>query len=207
MRPLVEDEAARRDVRLDPDRAGAPLMSVFGGKITAGRKLAGQAVDRVGHTPAIQHQAGRRKLACRAAAPSVRCPASAAYSNSTSGARRARRYPWLLAPLQARYTRACGTRIHALPACKSSLAGLVLGVPPGLHEAEIDDPMACEWARRSAGILWRRTRLGLHEAPGSAALPGEWIGARGGTGAVVSRGQRRQVRLSGTHGAVRRLRL
>ncbi|MGE5652398.1 MAG: glycerol-3-phosphate dehydrogenase, partial [Bacillota bacterium] len=50
VRPLVEDEAASasavtRDYRLELDRRGAPLLSVFGGKITTFRKLAEEAVD------------------------------------------------------------------------------------------------------------------------------------------------------------------
>jgi glycerol-3-phosphate dehydrogenase len=40
--------------------------------------------------------------------------------------------------------------------------------------------MTVEWARSGADILWRRTKLGLHVAPGGAALLDEWIAARQG---------------------------
>ncbi|MDP9107885.1 MAG: glycerol-3-phosphate dehydrogenase [Pseudomonadota bacterium] len=50
VRPLVEDEAAdaaavTRDYRFEFDQFGAPLLSIFGGKITTFRKLAEEAVD------------------------------------------------------------------------------------------------------------------------------------------------------------------
>ena len=50
VRPLVEDAAAdakavTRDYRFELDREGAPLLSIFGGKITTFRKLAEEAMD------------------------------------------------------------------------------------------------------------------------------------------------------------------
>jgi len=186
VRPLVEDDsasaaAATRDYRLEPDRAGAPLLSVFGGKITTSRKLAEQAVDWIGDT------LGKRAPAWTAHA----ClPGGDLYGPRPSArgvlefdawqARQALRYPWLAPPLLARYSRAYGTRIHTLLARRTTAADLGLEVVPGLFEAEIDYLMAHEWARASADILWRRTKLGLHVAPGSAALLDEWIAARQG---------------------------
>ncbi|MGJ9417653.1 glycerol-3-phosphate dehydrogenase [Massilia sp. CMS3.1] len=184
VRPLVEDEAASaaaatRDFRLEPDRAGAPLLSVFGGKITTSRKLAEQAVDWVGQT--LGHPApGWTAEAC--------LPGGDLYGPLPGKrgvlefdvwrARQGQRYPWLPPQLLARYTRAYGTRIHTLLARRGSLAELGLEVLPGLYEAEIEYLMRFEWARSSADILWRRTKLGLHVAPGGAALLDEWIGAR-----------------------------
>jgi glycerol-3-phosphate dehydrogenase len=186
VRPLVEDEAASaaaatRDYRLEPDQAGAPLLSVLGGKITTSRKLAEQAVDWIGAA------LGRAAPAWTADA----ClPGGDLFGPRPSKrgvlefdgwrARQASRYPWLPAPLLARYGRAYGTRIHTLLARKTSLAELGAQVLPGLYEAEIDYLMQHEWARGSADILWRRTKLGLHVAPGSAALLDDWIGARQG---------------------------
>jgi glycerol-3-phosphate dehydrogenase len=186
VRPLVEDDAASaaaatRDFRLESDRAGAPLLSVFGGKITTSRKLAEQAVDWIGHT--LGHPAhGWTAQAC--------LPGGDLYGPLPGKrgvlefdawrARQAQRYPWLPAALLARYARAYGTRIHTLLARRSSLAELGPEVLPGLYEAEIDYLMTVEWARSGADILWRRTKLGLHVAPGGAALLDEWIAARQG---------------------------
>ncbi|WP_229445212.1 glycerol-3-phosphate dehydrogenase [Massilia sp. Leaf139] len=190
VRPLVEDEAASaaqatRDFRLEPDMAGAPLLSVFGGKITTSRKLAEQAVDWIG--AALGHAAPAWTAgAC--------LPGGDLYGPEPGKrgvlefdgwrARQAGRYPWLPPALLARYARAYGTRIHTLLARRNGMADLGLEVLPGLYEAEIDYLTTHEWARSSTDILWRRTKLGLHVAPGSAALLDEWFGARQGVPAL-----------------------
>ncbi|WP_293778651.1 glycerol-3-phosphate dehydrogenase [uncultured Oxalicibacterium sp.] len=61
VRPLVNDDdhqhatasAATRDYQLDLDTAGAPILTVFGGKLTTYRKLAEEAVDRL--APLLQN--------------------------------------------------------------------------------------------------------------------------------------------------------
>ena len=190
VRPLVEDEAASaaaatRDYRLEPDRAGAPLLSVFGGKITTSRKLAEQAVDWIGQAlgrpaPAWTANACLPGGDLYGPGPSKR----AVLEFDGWRARQGARYPWLPAPLLARYARAYGTRMHTLLAGRNALADMGAEIVPGLYEAEIDYLMTNEWAKSSADILWRRTKLGLHVAPGSAALLDEWIGARQGAMAL-----------------------
>ncbi|MGX4641265.1 glycerol-3-phosphate dehydrogenase [Massilia sp. SYSU DXS3249] len=191
VRPLVEDAAAHasaatRDYRLELDGAAgdrAPLLSVFGGKITTSRKLAEDAVDRI--AAALGHAA----------------PAWTAHACLPGGdlfgtgpdkrgvlefgawhARQAACYPWLPPRLLERWARAYGTRIDTLLARRRSLDELGPEVLPGLHQAEIDYLVRHEWARSADDILWRRTKLGLHLAPGSAAVLdawlGEWMGAR-----------------------------
>jgi glycerol-3-phosphate dehydrogenase len=186
VRPLVEDEAASaaaatRDFRLEPDMAGAPLLSVFGGKITTSRKLAEQAVDWIaqvlGHaSPAWTADACLPGGDLYGPRPDKR----GVLEFDGWSARLGTRYPWLPPSLVARYARAYGTRIGILLARRSSLEDMGQEVLPGLYEAEIDYLMTHEWARSSADILWRRTKLGLHVAPGSAALLDDWIAARQG---------------------------
>lgn len=190
VRPVVEDEAASaatasRDYRLETDRAGAPLLSVFGGKITTSRKLAEQAVDWIGQVlghpaPAWTANACLPGGDLYGPGPSKR----AVLDFDAWRARQAARYPWLPPPLLARYARAYGTRMHTLLARRSGLADMGTEVVPGLYAAEIDYLMTHEWAKHSADILWRRTKLGLHVAPASAALLDEWIGARQGAMAL-----------------------
>jgi glycerol-3-phosphate dehydrogenase len=190
VRPLVEDaagsaSAATRDFRLEPDLAGAPLLSVFGGKITTSRKLAEQAVDWIGGAlgravPGWTEQACLPGGDLYGSRPTKRGVLEfAAWSTRQAG-----RYPWLPAPLFERYARAYGTRIHTLLARRDSLADMGPEVVPGLYAAEIEYLMSHEWARSSVDILWRRSKLGLHVAPGSAALVDEWIAARQGALAV-----------------------
>jgi len=191
VRPLVEDAAASaakatRDFRLEPDLAGAPLLSVFGGKITTSRKLAEQAVDWV-----VQALGRAGDGDCAPWTERACLPGGDLYGPhpdkrgvleySAWGRRQAGRYHWLPAALLERYLRAYGTRIHVLLARRGSMADMGQEVVPGLYAAEIDYLVQHEWARGSADILWRRTKLGLHLAPGSAALLDEWLAARQGT--------------------------
>ncbi|KVD21617.1 glycerol-3-phosphate dehydrogenase [Burkholderia ubonensis] len=167
VRPLLEDEnaanasAVTRDYRLEmDDGAGAPLLSVFGGKITTFRKLAEEAGD----------------LLCRAlgrdAAPWTACAplpggdiANAKFD--AFAAQFAARHPWLPAELARRYARAYGTRAERVVGNAKSLADLGAAIAPGIHEAELRYLRDVEWATRAQDVLWRRSKLGLHVAPGT----------------------------------------
>lgn len=184
VRPLVEDAAAHasaatRDYRIELDQSGGPLLSVFGGKITTSRKLAETAVDQ------LCAALGRAAPAWTANA----CLPGGDLFGATPGkrgvlefgawsARQAARYPWLPPRLLERYARAYGTRIDRLLARRTTLADLGLEVVPGLYEAEIDYLMRHEWAASAADVLWRRTKLGLHLAPGSAAILDDYMALR-----------------------------
>jgi glycerol-3-phosphate dehydrogenase len=181
VRPLVEEaatsaSAATRDFRLEPDVSGAPLLSVFGGKITTSRKLAEEAVDWIGRALGRQVP-GWTEQACLPGGdlygprPSKRGVLEFDAWTTDQGSR----YPWLPTPLLQRYARAYGTRIHTLLARLSSLDALGSEVLPGLYEAEIEYLMTHEWARSGADILWRRGKLGLHLAKGTSARLDEWI--------------------------------
>ncbi|MFC5460811.1 glycerol-3-phosphate dehydrogenase [Massilia niabensis] len=188
VRPLVEDAAAHasaatRDYRLELDASvgstSAPLLSVFGGKITTSRKLAEHAVDQL--AAALGHRAPAWTAnACLpggdlfGATPGKR----GVLESGAWTARQAARYPWLPPQLVERYGRAYGTRIDTLLAACGRLADLGQEVVPGLYEAELRYLMQHEWACSAADILWRRTKLGLHLAPASAAILDEWIAAR-----------------------------
>jgi glycerol-3-phosphate dehydrogenase len=190
VRPLVEDTAASaaaatREFRLEPDLAGAPLLSVFGGKITTSRKLAEQAVDWIGEALGLRVP-GWTEQACLPGGDlyGPRPGKRGVLEFDAWCARQAGRYSWLPAPLLERYARAYGTRIHILLARRDSLVDMGPEVLPGLYAAEIEYLMQQEWARSGADILWRRSKLGLHLAPGSAALLDEWIAARQGALAI-----------------------
>jgi len=183
VRPLVQDSAGNaaavtRDFRLDTDTDGAPLLSVLGGKITTSRKLAEQALDWIG--PAI----GKPAPAWTAGAclpggdvfgerPGKRAVLEFGTWTATQGVR----YPWLPPALLQRYVRAYGTRIDLLLARRNSMADMGEEVLPGLYAAEIAYLVECEWARSAEDILWRRSKLGLHVAPGSAGVLDGWLEA------------------------------
>ena len=85
VRPLYDDgaseaQAATRDYVFDLDEAGAPMLSIFGGKITTYRRLAQYALDKLGrHLPAIDARAAllvRAQAAAgrRLSRAGLRCP-------------------------------------------------------------------------------------------------------------------------------------
>jgi glycerol-3-phosphate dehydrogenase len=183
VRPLVQDAAASaaaatRDFRLDHDTDGAPLLSVFGGKITTFRKLAEEAVDWIAPTLGNGTPTWTAK-ACLpggdlfGAQPSKRGVLE--FDDWVAALRE--RFAWLPAPLALRYARAYGTRVNTLLDGCASLADLGREIVPQLYEAEARYLMQYEWARCAADMLWRRSKLGLHLPPDSAARLDVWISA------------------------------
>jgi len=197
VRPNVDDGAghassasgATRDFRLVQDVAGAPLLTVLGGKITTCRKLAEQAVSWL--APLL----GATKPAWTARAF---LPGGDLFGGAPSRrgilewprwlAAQQARYSWLPAALVARYARAYGTRMHVLLDGRQALGEEVV---KDLFEAEIDYLVAYEWARSGADILWRRSKLGLHLSADAEARLDLWLAAKSApVGAMSQHGYR-----------------
>ncbi len=181
VRPLIEDTAAEasavtRDYRLEFDAAGAPLLSVFGGKITTYRKLAEEAMD--GIVRALGRENGPWT-------ENASLPGGDLFGDE-SGKRAVlefelyvqglqRRYAWLPAVLVARYACTYGTRTEGLLAGRSRVEEMGEQLVPGLYEAEAEYLMRHEWARTAADVLWRRTKLGLYASTEQAKRLDDWL--------------------------------
>lgn len=185
VRPLIADDGAgsaskaSRDYRLETDTRGAPLLSVFGGKVTTFRRLAEQAVDWI--APAL----GRRVPGWTAHA----CLPGGDLFGKQPDARgvlefdawlrtRQQQYAWLPPALLTRYARAYGTRLGTLLSHCRTRADLGAEIAPGLFEVELDYLRRHEWALCADDVLWRRSKLGLHVPPGAAARVDEWLQGR-----------------------------
>ncbi|SIQ22839.1 L-erythritol 4-phosphate dehydrogenase [Rhizobium sp. RU20A] len=162
VRPLYDDNsdnpsAVTRDYifEVDAPEGQAPLLSVFGGKITTFRKLADHAIERL--KPFFPQMGAA--WTSKAALPGGEMP-GADFETFLAAQRRA--YPWLPPALATHYARLYGTRMHALLEGASSLADLGTFFGPLLTEREARFLMATEWARRPDDILERRTKHGLH---------------------------------------------
>ena len=170
VRGLLEDEnaenasAVTRDYLLELDTPAnqAPLLSVFGGKITTFRKLAEEAVDKLGD--ALQSPARSKTWTEGAALPGGDI-ADADFAHFLTAFKHQNR--WLPAELAHRYARAYGTRARKLLEDASSLGDLGEAVAPGLYEAELRYLRDNEWATCADDVLWRRSKLGLHMERGS----------------------------------------
>jgi glycerol-3-phosphate dehydrogenase len=177
VRPLLEDEAAdarkvTRDYALELDTQGAPILSVFGGKITTFRRLAEEAVDQLCKTLQVDAAPWTRL----AVLPGGDLPGT---SLAVFLRAMARRFPWLPVAVRERYARAYGTRIAKLIGAARTLAMMGEEVLPGLYEREIDYLCGYEWAHSARDILWRRTKLGLHLPQDSEARLDAWLADRG----------------------------
>ncbi|MFQ6017516.1 MAG: glycerol-3-phosphate dehydrogenase [Kiloniellaceae bacterium] len=180
VRPLFDDahenvSAVTRDyvfeVDTGPGGDQAPLLSIFGGKITTYRRLAEHALAEL--LPALG--AATPAWTERAVLPGGDMPDADidAFLAALKAAR-----PWLPEGLALRYARAYGTRVETLLADARGLAGLGEDLGGGLHEAEVDYLRRHEWARTPEDILWRRSKLGLHLSEAAKARLGTWMGER-----------------------------
>jgi len=173
VRPLLDDESTdpssvTRDYSLELEAGDAPLLSVFGGKITTFRRLAEEAVERL--APALG--VSRGPWTSGVPLPGGDMPGAdfTAFERSLELS-----YPWLPAPLRHRYARAYGTRIGPLLGGGRSLADLGAPLAPGLYPAEVNYLREHEFARTAQDILWRRSKLGLHLACDTAATLDGWL--------------------------------
>ncbi|GAB3264785.1 glycerol-3-phosphate dehydrogenase [Chitinimonas naiadis] len=173
VRPLLDDESAdaagvTRDYDLVLDTGPAPLLSVFGGKITTFRKLAEEAADRVEE---MLHK-GSGPWTATAKLPGGDIPAGdfGAFLHNMQDT-----HPWLPAPLARRYARSYGTRAARLLEGRRSLADLGEEVLPGLYASEIRYLQDQEWATEASDILWRRSKLGLHVPANGLEILDAWL--------------------------------
>ncbi|HEX4233070.1 MAG TPA: glycerol-3-phosphate dehydrogenase [Caldimonas sp.] len=188
VRPLLDDEsgnpaAVTRDYRLELDRdGGAPLLSVWGGKLTTFRKLAEETAELL--APALPGVELRGPWTASAPLPGgdlgrflgddAPPPAAVAaiFARFVDALRE--RHPQIESALVHRLARCYGTRAVALLA-----RGLGTEIAPGVFAGELAHLRVHEWARTGDDVLWRRTKLGLHlDAAGRAAVDA-WMAVQG----------------------------
>lgn len=161
VRPLYDDgaseaKAATRDYVFDVDEAEpkAPLLSIFGGKITTFRRLAESVLERLAvHFP----QAGAPWTA-RASLPGGDFPVT---GRADLVAALRREYPFLTGAHAARLARLYGTRARRFLKGAELIEDLGRDFGGTLTEAELRYLHAEEWARTGEDVLWRRSKLGL----------------------------------------------
>ena len=176
VRPLYNDakgnaSAVTRDYVFDLDSPedGAPLLSVFGGKLTTYRKLAEHALEK------LQPVMGFEGKPWTAGSPLPGGDIDRADFEAFLNAVR-EKWNWLPPALARRYARAYGTRIERLLGKADGLKGLGEHFGDDLYEAEVSYLMSAEWALTDEDILWRRTKLGLHIGDETAARLRAWLG-------------------------------
>ena len=177
VRPLIDDgsgkpEAATRGYRLElSDPAmGAPLLSVYGGKITTYRHLAEEAVDKL--TERLSALTGKAWTTSQPL-PGGDFPVDGL---DQMMANLAAAYPFLGDADVDRITRAYGTRARVWLGDAQGWQALGRAFGAGLTAAEVDYLRTHEWAVSAEDVLWRRTKLGLRLSKDQAAALAEYMG-------------------------------
>ncbi len=177
VRPLYDDHAANaskvtRDYVLKRDDAeGAPILSVFGGKITTYRELAEDAL----HTLKDVYPGMGRDWTEQASLPGGDIP-GADFDAFLAGLTQA--YPKMGPDLLSRLARAYGTRVRAVLQDAQTEAELGVQFGGGLTEAEVRYLQAEEFVETAEDVLWRRSRLGLHMDAAQQQALSDWFTAQ-----------------------------
>jgi len=182
VRPLLDDasgdpSAVTRDYLLESNTSAAPLLSVWGGKITTFRKLAEDAADEVSRMLGEARPAWTEGafLAGGDLSPWIGAASrpDADFERFVDALHA--RYPWLGGTLGRRLARAYGARVDRILGDAKSVAELGAQVAPGLYEAELQYLQREEWAHTGEDVLWRRSKLGLHLAPAAREQVEHWM--------------------------------
>ena len=164
VRPLCNDEsdnpsAVTRDytLALSAGEGQAPLLSVFGGKLTTYRKLAESAMAEL--KPYFTQM--RASWTATAPLPGGEDMTTAQALTDAILAQ----YGWLPVDIAKRWAVTYGSRVWRLLDGIQGPEDLGQAIGGGLFSREVDYLRSEEWAVDAADILWRRTKLGLFTSP------------------------------------------
>lgn len=164
VRPLYDDgassaSAATRDYVLTVDEVGgAPMLNVFGGKITSYRKLAQSAFKKI--APYFDNT--QEDWTAGESLPGGDFPVDgvADLEKSLQDS-----YPFLTPYWTRRLVRTYGTLTRDVLGDANDAAALGEDFGATITAQELDWAIAHEWVRTAEDFIWRRTKLGLRLAP------------------------------------------
>jgi len=181
VRPLFDDRrasasAVTRDYVFDLDTGAggggeAPLLSVFGGKITTYRKLAEHAMERL--LPLLGRDAANWTRGASLPGGDFAVEDFEALVSEIGGS-----FPFLAAEQARRFARAYGTSARELLGDARRAADLGRRFGADLTEREVVWLATREWAREAADVVWRRSKLGLRMSAEEIAALDDFMAAR-----------------------------
>ena len=187
VRPLYDDgaseaKAATREYVFELDTpGGAPLLSIYGGKITTHRRLAEEALEQL--APYLYGTKAREGWTAKAPLPGGDFDVSA-IARLIAGL--SRQYPFLTAEQASRLAHAYGTRATKVLGDAKSASDLGKSFGAGLTAAEVRYLISSEWARTAEDIVWRRSKLGLRLSAAKIAAIDDWISAHHSAASTAS---------------------
>ncbi len=162
VRPLVDDgsgkpESATRDYRIEVDGVGteAPLVSIFGGKITTYRKLAEAVMGKIApFYPSMSHESWTGEAPLPGGDFDWGDVAAVQAQMQAD-------YPFLDGATASRIIHAYGSLARNWLGTAKIWSDLGRDFGGGLSQAEVEYLRNREWAQTAEDIIWRRTKLGL----------------------------------------------
>jgi glycerol-3-phosphate dehydrogenase len=174
VRPLYDDgassaTAATRDYTLKVDaEGGAPVLNVFGGKITTYRRLAESALDKI----AVQLPGIGAKWTAGVPLPGGDFPVDG-FDHLVKKLRES--YPFLDARWAHRLVRAYGTEAPDILGNAQTARDLGTDFGATLTEAEVIWLIRKEFAYSAEDVAWRRNKLGLRMTPDQISALDDWM--------------------------------
>ena len=169
VRPLFDDGASKaqeatRDyvLKVEGGAGEAPLLNIFGGKLTTYRRLGEHALEKIGEAIGVKG----KPWTAGSTLPGGNFPATgyeAEVSKLKSG------YPFLADRHARRLVRLYGTMAAVLLGKATRIEDLGRNFGADLYEVEVRWLMTKEWAWQAEDVLWRRTKLGLKLSQAEAA--------------------------------------
>ncbi|VAV88704.1 Aerobic glycerol-3-phosphate dehydrogenase [hydrothermal vent metagenome] len=178
VRPLFDDKSqsaskVTRDYVFDyNDQGGAPVLSIFGGKITTYRILALQAMKTLKHVLAVDTDDWTKNEPLPGGDFAVD-------NFDMLVAKYHGRWPFLAKSVIIRLVRAYGTDTAKMLADVKDIADLGSGFGAGLYEIELKWLIGCEFAQTAEDVLWRRSKLGLHMSEAEKSAINVWFAKQG----------------------------
>lgn len=175
VRPLFDDGASKaqeatRDyvLKVEGQDGEAPLMNIFGGKLTTYRRLSEHALEKIGAAIGVQGA----PWTAGSHLPGGDFPVQ---GYNAEVAKLKIRYPFLAESHACHLIRRYGTRATVLLGGATGLDDLGRNFGGDLYEAEVNYLMAHEWAMTADDVLWRRTKDGLRLTQEQAARLEEYM--------------------------------
>ncbi|QJB68461.1 glycerol-3-phosphate dehydrogenase [Parasphingorhabdus halotolerans] len=177
VRPLFDDHSrtaatVTRDYVFDYDnKAGAPVLSIFGGKITTYRVLALQAMKTLSNVLSIDASDWTKDAPLPGGNFAVRDAEKLVeeYHNQ---------WAFLEKATIRRLVRAYGTDAALILADSQTSADLGKYFGAGLYQAELEWLIRYEFVKTAEDALWRRSKLGLHMNNNEKSKVSDWFTAQ-----------------------------